>query len=114
MVRPDKEDTMRIPLSLITLALTLAMAVTAGSALAGRLDPDEMAAKKAEMFAAADADQNGALSFAEFEQLAEQHRAARTQRRFDGADADGDGLVTAEEFQAAGPGRGGCRHGDRP
>jgi hypothetical protein len=101
---------MRSSLSLLTLAVALA----AGSALADRPDPDEIAAKKAEMFAAADADQNGALSFVEFEQLAEQHRAVRTQRRFDGADADGDGLVTAEEFQAAGPGRGGCRHGGRP
>jgi Ca2+-binding EF-hand superfamily protein len=67
------------------------------------------------MFAAADVDQNGALTLAEFEQLAAQHLAQRTQRRFEGADADGDGLVTAEEFEAAGPKRGGgCRHGDRP
>jgi len=99
---------MRIPLSL------LALAVAAGSALAHRPDPEAIAAKKAEMFAAADADRNGALSFAEFEQLGEQHRAERMRRRFDGADTDGDGQVSAEEFQAARPKRGGCRHGDRP
>jgi hypothetical protein len=111
MIRPPKEDTMRIPLSL----LTLTVAIAAGSALAHRPDPEERAAKKAEMFAAADADQNGALTLAEFEQLAAQHLAQRTQRRFEGADADGDGLVTAEEFEAAGPKRGGgCRHGGRP
>jgi hypothetical protein len=101
---------MRSSLSLLTLAVALA----AGSALADRPDPDEIAAKKAELFVAADADQNGALTLVEFEQVAERHRAERLQRRFERADADGDGLVTAEEFETAGPKRGGCRHGDRP
>jgi len=101
---------MRVPFTFLTLAAVIA----AGPALADRPSPEEMAAKKAEMFVQADTDQNGTLTFDEFEQLAARHQAERLQRRFQRADADGDGVVTAEEFQSAKPKkRDGCRHGDR-
>jgi hypothetical protein len=96
--------------NLIVPALGL-VAVTSVAVLAHRerLSPEERAAKKAEVFAKADANGDGSLTAEEFAGLVQLMHQERAQRGFAAADANGDGAVTAEEFQAARPHRGGCK-----
>ena len=56
---------------------------------------------KAEVFAEADADGNGALSVTEFEVFKTAIKRERTERKFAKLDADADGQVTQAELDAA-------------
>jgi len=93
-----------------TLAAALALLAAPAFAGPGRPTPDEIAANKAAAFKEADADGDGALSPAEFENFRQLMRAKMAERVFARADTDGDGKLTLEEIQAAHPHRGGC-HG---
>lgn len=97
-----------------TRALALAGLLTAlpTAALAFRGgDPAEFEAVRAEVFAEADANGDGALSLTEFETFHELVRTRMEAKRFAKLDADGSGGVTLEELEAVKPhGRG---HGPR-
>ena len=72
----------------------------------GNISRAEADAPKFEMFAAADTNADGALSFDEMnafrEAERERRRAERQQRQFENLDADGNGTVSADEFAARG------------
>jgi hypothetical protein len=70
--------------------------------------PPEDAARRAELFAEADANGDQMLSREEMATLAQLMRARRAERRFTELDQNGDALVSAEEFAAARPP---CKHG---
>src|SRR5262249_16569187 len=92
--------------------LTGALALIAAPVLAGDAGSfrQQFAAVRAQAFAQADADGDGALSPAEFQTFMQLMKQKRAELRFAKADANGDGKVTLAELEAAHPGRG-CHHG---
>ena len=80
------------------LALSALLAATPALARPGGVSPEEIAAERTELFAAADADGDGTLSVTEFTTFSELAHAARLERRFGHLDQDGDGLVSSEEL----------------
>ncbi|OSM00155.1 EF-hand domain-containing protein [Magnetofaba australis] len=68
------------------------------------------AAKRTELFEAADADQDGALTLDEFIKLREIKRQRKMARKLARIDADGDGKISKEEFLNHKPMHGG-KHG---
>jgi len=65
-----------------------------------RPSEEEIAAARAELFTAADADGDSALGIAEFTTFTELAHAERVEHQFNHLDQDGDGLVSAEEFES--------------
>jgi hypothetical protein len=97
--------------ALTTLVLGAALAVLAVPVLA--CDGPGKSARRAEMRAQAlteaDADGNGALSPAEFEDFQAAMRRARASHKFAKLDTDHDGQVTAAELNAPKPPHGADR-----
>ncbi len=91
------------------LALAGATLVAAQTVQAERPTKEERDAVRAETFAQADADGNGALSRDELATFGTLLRQRYKSDRFARIDANGDGQVTLEELQAAGPGKHGCK-----
>jgi len=83
----------------ILLSLALVLATTPALARGGaRPSPEEIAARRSELFAAADADGDGALDPAEFTTFTELVHAERREHHFHLLDRDADGLLSSEEL----------------
>lgn len=85
-------------LTLFSLAALLA-ANPAVAGDGGRPSDEQIAAVRAELFAASDGDGDGALEITEFTTFTELAHAERVERRFGRLDQDGDGLVSSEELE---------------
>jgi len=93
-------------------ALALAGAtVVAAQNVADRPTKEERRAARAQAFAQADADGNGALNPQEFETFKTLMSQLHKRDWFARADANGDGQVTIEELQAAHMHKHGCHKG---
>jgi Ca2+-binding EF-hand superfamily protein len=89
--------------------LVVATAIGLGTVPALACDGADRSAARAQAFAAADADGNGALTAEEFATFEEVMRQEMAKAAFARLDADGDGQVTASELEAGRPGRRGRR-----
>jgi hypothetical protein len=97
----------------IGAALALAGAtVVAAQNVANKPTQEQRAAARAQAFAQADADGNGALSPQEFETFKTLMSQLHKRAWFARVDANGDGQVTLDELQAARMNKHGC-HGDK-
>ena len=93
-------------------ALVLAGATVVGAQNApDQTGREQRQAARAQAFAQADADGNGALSPQEFETFKTLMSQLHKQDWFGRADANGDGQVTMDELRAAHMGKHGCHKG---
>jgi hypothetical protein len=92
------------------LALAGATVVAAQNVPAERPTKEQREAVRAQTFAQADADGNGALSPDELTTFKTLLRQRYKGDHFARIDANGDGQVTLEEMQAARAGKRGCKH----
>lgn len=93
---------MRYGLSVLVIGVgLLGLVAVPARACPGGPRGEELAAKRAELFAQADADGDGALDAQEFGQFHTLVRETMQQARFDRIDTDDDGLVSADELESA-------------